>query len=228
MGEESLDQAFMRARELDASLGEQLRVFADAARQRQPHFAEAVDRLVERLRRYGAGESAPPPGEPMPPFVLPDDTGHLVSLDQLLRNGPVAVTFHRGHWCPYCRININALAQAHGEIAREGGQIVAIMPDRQKFVAELRSQSNVPFPILTDMDNGYALSLNLTIWVGAEMQTLMEQRQDLPTFQGNGSWMLPVPATFVIGRDGLIRARFIDPDYRKPMAIADMLAALRS
>jgi len=227
-GGESLDQAFMRARELDASLGEQLRAFADAARQRQPHFAEAVDRLVERLRRYGAGESAPRPGEPMPPFVLPDDTGHLVSLEQLLDQGPIAVTFHRGHWCPYCRININALAQVHGEIAREGGQIVAIMPDRQKFVAELRSQSNVPFPILTDMDNGYALSLNLTIWVGAEMQKLMEPRRDLPTFQGNGTWMLPIPATFVVGRDGVIRARFTDPDYRKPMAIADMLAALRS
>jgi peroxiredoxin len=140
----------------------------------------------------------------------------------------VAVTFHRGHWCPYCRININALARAHGEIAAEGGQIVAIMPDRQKFVAELKSQSNVPFPILTDMDNGYALSLNLTIWVGAEMQRMMEGRQDLPTFQGNNSWMLPIPATFVVGRDGLIRARFIDPDYRKPMTIADMLTALRS
>jgi peroxiredoxin len=228
MGGEGLDQAFTRARELDASLGEQLRVFADAARQRQPHFAEAVDRLVERLRRYGAGESAPRPGEPMPTFILPDDTGRLVSLEQLLDQGPIAVTFHRGHWCPYCRININALAQAHGEIAREGGQIVAIMPDRQKFVAELRSQSNVPFPILTDMDNGYALSLNLTIWVGAEMQKLMEPRRDLPTFQGNSTWMLPIPATFVVGRDGLIRARFIDPDYRKPMAIADMLAALRS
>jgi peroxiredoxin len=228
MGGEGLDQAFTRARELDASLGEQLRVFADAARQRQPHFAEAVDRLVERLRRYGAGESAPRPGEPMPPFILPDDAGHLVSLEQLLDQGPIAVTFHRGHWCPYCRININALAQMHGEIAREGGQIVAIMPDRQKFVAELRSQSNVPFPILTDMDNGYALSLNLTIWVGAEMQKLMEPRRDLPTFQGNSTWMLPIPATFVVGRDAVIRARFIDPDYRKPVAIADMLAALRS
>jgi peroxiredoxin len=228
MGGEGLDQAFTRARELDASLGEQLRVFADAARQRQPHFAEAVDRLVERLRRYGAGESAPRPGEPMPTFILPDDTGRLVSLEQLLDQGPIAVTFHRGHWCPYCRININALAQAHGEIAREGGQIVAIMPDRQKFVAELRSQSNVPFPILTDMDNGYALSLNLTIWVGAEMQKLMEPRRDLPTFQGNSTWMLPIPATFVVGRDAVIKARFIDPDYRKPVAIADMLAALRS
>jgi peroxiredoxin len=144
-----------------------------------------------------------------------------------LTQGPVAVTFHRGHWCPYCRININALAQAHHEIAAEGGQIVAIMPDRQKFVADLKAQSKVRFPILTDMDNGYALSLNLAVWVGAEMQKMMEGRQDLPTFQGNSSWMLPIPATFVVGRDGRIRARFMDPDYRKPMAIADMLTALR-
>ena len=85
----------------------------------------------------------------------------MVSLKELLDRGPAAVTFHRGHWCPYCRININALVQAHKEIVCRRGQIFAIMPDRQKFVAELKTQSNVPFPILTDMDNGYALSL---IW----------------------------------------------------------------
>jgi peroxiredoxin len=56
----------------------------------------------------------------------------------------------------------------------------------------------------------------------------MQGRRDLPSFQGNSSWMMPVPATFVVGRDGTIKARFIDPDYRKPVAIADMLAALRS
>ena len=225
---EDFDEAFKRARDMDASLDEQLRAFAEAARQRRPDFAEAVDRLIERLRRYGAGDAAPQAGEPIPPFVLPDRHGTHGQSRPAVDQGPVAVTFHRGHWCPYCRININALAQAHKDIAAEGGQIVAIMPDRQKFVAEFRSQSNVPFPILTDMDNGYALSLNLTIWVGAEMQKMMEGRQDLPTFQGNSSWMLPIPATFVVGRDGYIKARFMDPDYRKPMAIADMLAALRS
>ena len=163
----------------------------------------------------------------MPSFLLPNQDGELVSLEQLLGQGPLVIAFHRCHWCPYCRININALAQAHSEIAGQGGQIVGIMPDRQKFVAELRSQSNVRFPILTDIDNGYALSLNLTVWVGAEMQKMMQEHQDLPTFQGNSSWMLPIPATFVVGRDGRIRARFMDPDYRKPMAIVDMLAALR-
>ena len=227
-GMETLDDAFRRVRDLDVSLSEQLRSFAENTRQGRPEFAAAVDRLIDRLRRYGAGDSAPKPGEPMPGFVLPDENGDRVSLDDLLDEGPVAITFHRGHWCPYCRININALAQAQKELAKGEGRIIGIMPDLQKFVAELKKQSNVPFPILSDMDNGYALSLNLTVWVGAELQRMLEDRVNMPAFQGNSSWMLPIPATFVVGRDGLIRARFIDPDYRKRMTITEMLAAMRS
>ena len=225
---QALDDAFRRIRDLDVSLSEQLRSFAENTRQERPEFAAAVDRLINRLRQYRAGESAPKPGEPMPSFVLPDENGDRVSLDDLLDEGPVAITFHRGHWCPYCRININALAQAQKELAEGEGQIIGIMPDLQKFVAELKSQSNVPFPILSDMDNGYALSLNLTVWVGAELQKMLQERVNIPSFQGNSSWMLPIPATFVVGRDGLIRARFIDPDYRKRMTISDLLAAMRS
>jgi peroxiredoxin len=224
---EELEQAFQRIGGMDASLDEQLRAFSDAARQQQPQFADAVDRLVGRLRDNGAGGSAPQPGEPMPPFHLPDENGHIVSLEQLLAKGPLAVTFHRGHWCPYCRININALARAQESVASDGGQIVAIMPDRQQFVSELKSAAKVPFPILTDMDNGYALSLNLAIWIGAEMQKMLAGRRDLPSFQGNDSWMLPIPATFVVGTDGRIKARFVDPDFRKRMAIDDLLAALK-
>ena len=227
-GTETLDDAFRRVRGLDVSLSEQLRSFAENTRQERPEFAAAVDRLIDRLRQYGAGDSAPKPGEPMPGFVLPDENGDRVSLDDLLDEGAVAITFHRGHWCPYCRININALAQAQKELAKGEGQIIGIMPDLQKFVAELKKQSNVPFPILSDMDNGYALSLNLTIWVGAELQRMLQDRMNMPAFQGNSSWMLPIPATFVVGRDGLIRARFIDPDYRKRMTITEMLAAMRS
>jgi peroxiredoxin len=224
---EELEQAFQHIGGMDASLDEQLRAFSDAARQQQPQFADAVDRLVGRLRQNGAGTSAPQPGEPMPPFHLPDENGHIVSLEQLLAKGPLAVTFHRGHWCPYCRININALARAQESVASDGGQIVAIMPDRQQFVSELKSAAKVPFPILTDMDNGYALSLNLAIWIGAEMQKMLAGRRDLPSFQGNDSWMLPIPATFVVGTDGRIKARFVDPDFRKRMAIDDLLAALK-
>ena len=223
---DALDKAFRRVHDLDLSLQEQLRTLAETLRRECPEFAAAVDRLVTRLRRYGAGEAAPKIGDSMPSFVLPDESARKVSLEKLLDRGPVAVIFHRGHWCPYCRININALVEAHKALPA-GAEIVAIMPDRQKFAAELKSQSKVPFPILADMNNGYALSLNLTIWLGAEMQEMMQRRLDLPDFQGNDSWMLPIPATFVVGRDGLIRARFIDPDYRNRMMISDMLAAMR-
>src|ERR1700756_2114528 len=155
----ALEEAFIECREMDASLAERLQAFADAVRRLGPNFQDAVDRLVTRLKEHDVGENAPKPGDKMPPFILPDENGQLVSLDKLLEGGPVAVTFHRGHWCPYCRINTHALAEAQEEIAAEGGQVAAIMPDREHFAAELKAESEVPFPVLTDFDNGYALSL---------------------------------------------------------------------
>ena len=226
---ETLEETFERCRDMDASLSDRLDCLANAVRTLSPPFADAVDRLVTRLQQSGVGESAPQVGEPMPPFHLPDEAGRIVSLDQLLTKGPVAVTFHRGHWCPYCRLNTRALAQAQKEIESEGSHIVAIMPDRQQFAEKFKAESQALFPILTDIDNGYALSLNLVIWVGTEMQRMISSAgRDIPDYQGNASWMLPIPATFVVGRDGRIKARFVDPDYRKRMAIQDMLAALRS
>jgi peroxiredoxin len=225
---EALEDAFRRARDLDASLNDRLTVIADAVRDLSPPFAEAVDRLVTRLQQSGAGSTAPKTGDPMPPFLLPDETGHLVGLEELLRKGPVAVTFHRGHWCPYCRLNTLALAEVQTEAEADGGQIVAIMPDRQKFATVLKSEANAPFPILTDIDNGYALSLNLAIWVGREMEQMIAGAGwDIPAYQGNASWILPIPATFVVGTDGVVKARYVDPDYRKRMEIDDLLGALR-
>ena len=87
------------------------------------------------------------------------------------------------------------------------------------------ARSTSPFPVLTDLDNGYALSLNLAIWLGAEIQRLLSN-QNLARFHGNDGWVLPIPATFVVGRDGLVKARFVDPDFRRRMEIDDLLAAL--
>ena len=226
---EALEEAFRHCRDMEASLAERLDSFAQAVRTLSPPFADGVDRLVTRLQQSGAGQNAPHVGERMPPFHLPDETGRVISLDKLLSNGPVAVTFHRGHWCPYCRLNTKALAQAQTEIEGEGCQIVAIMPDRQQFAEKFKSESKARFPILTDMDNGYALSLNLVIWIGAEMERMISAAgRDIPSYQGNRSWMLPIPATFVVGTDGKVKARFVDPDYRKRMAIEHMIEALRN
>jgi peroxiredoxin len=188
-----------------------------------------VERLVERLKNAGAGLNAPRVGEPMPTFLLPDDAAHLVSLEELLANGPVAIVFHRGHWCPYCRINAHGLAQINDEAAAAGRQIVAITPERQQFAVQHKRDAAARFRMLTDFANGYAISLNLAIWLGEEMkQYLTDRGRNLETFHGIDSWFVPIPATFVVGTDGLIKARFIDPDYRKRMDLDELLAALKA
>jgi peroxiredoxin len=106
--------------------------------------------------------------------------------------------------------------------------MVAIVPDIEKFAVEMREDSHVNFPLLSDIDNGYAMSLNLAIWVGTEMEEYMSKiGRDLSQYQGNDSWMLPIPATFVVGSDGRVKARFVDPDYRKRIAVEELIYALR-
>jgi peroxiredoxin len=224
---ERLRQAFLQCRDMEGTLGERLQAYASAGRDFFPAYSEAVDRLVVRLHANGGGESAPRPGEAMPPFLLPDETGRLISLSSLTSKGPAVVMFYRGHWCPYCRLNMSAVIQARHEIAAFGGQIVAVMPETQKYAEQFKSESGAPFPVLTDLDNGYALSLNLAIWLGTEIQQVLSYL-DLSDFHGNDGWVLPIPATFVVGRDGLVKARFVDPDFRKRMEIDDLIAALRS
>jgi peroxiredoxin len=222
---EQLRLAFQRCRDMDGTLNEQLRAYADASRAVFPAYGEAVDRLVARLGGNGGGETAPRPGDAMPPFMLPDEGGHLVTLPALLERGPLAVMFFRGHWCPYCRLNVRAVVQALDRIKAMGAQVVAVMPETQEYTRQLKAESGAPFPILTDLDNGYALSLNLAIWLGSEIQGLLSYL-DLSDFHGNDGWVLPIPATFVIGRDGLVRARFVDPDFRKRMEIDDLIKAV--
>ena len=226
---QTVEEVVRKCRDMEGSLNDKLQLVADTVRANSPPFAEAVDRVVARLAKSGAGANAPAVGDPMPPFLLPDDTGRLVSLEELIESGPVALVFNRGHWCPYCRTNTAALAQVYGQVSAEGGQIVGITPDRQKYTAMLKSAVDAPFPILTDMDNAYAMSLNLVIWVGAEMQEFQERAGvDLRASQGNDAWLIPIPATFVVGSDGVVKARYVDPDYRKRMAMEDLVQAIRN
>ena len=224
-----LEDAFVRCRNLEVPLADRLQAFANEVRALGPHFQTAIDALVNRLAQSNAGATAPKVGEPMPAFLLSDEQGRLVRLEDFLREGPVALAFNRGHWCPYCRINIDALARAEEEVGAEHRHIVAIVPDRQKFAMWLKSDAKAPFPILTDMDNGYAMTLGLAIYVGDELKQMMvSSGWDPAVSQGTDNWMLPIPATFIVGTDGIVRGRFVDPDYRTRMAIEDMVAALRS
>jgi len=226
---EILQEKTDACRLMDAPLSTRLKSVADEVRRLSPEFADVVDRMVARLAANGVGLAAPQPGEPMPDFMLPDGDGRLVSLSGLLEDGSVVVSFNRGHWCPYCQLNVDALAKAVPEIKVLGAQVVAISPETRRYANELKDYAKAPFPILTDMDGGYALEANLLFWVGEEKRDAMKAGGfDIEPYQGNQTWMLPIPATFIVGKDGVVKSRFIDPDYRHRMEIDDLLAALRA
>ena len=217
---DQVEEIFLRCRNLDVPLADRLQAFANEIARLGPHFQATVDAFVARLAESHAGATAPKAGEPMPGFLLPDEQGRLVRLEVLLSEGPVALAFNRGHWCPYCRINVNALARAEEEIAGEHRHIAAIVPDRQRFAAWLKSDAKAPFQVLSDMDNGYATTLGLSIYVGDELKRMMVSSGWDPSMsQGTDNWMLPIPATFIVGTDGIVCARFVDPDYRVRMSI---------
>jgi peroxiredoxin len=195
---------------------------------RGPELAAAYDALVKHLTALDAGEVGPKIGERMPLFLLPDENGHLVSSEVLLESGPVVISFNRGHWCPYCKIVLRALA-AHFDRMRElGANVVAIMPDTARFTADYRHDNDLPFPVLSDIDLGYSLSLGLICWVGPEVERLYrEAGVALDTYQGNEGYFLPVAATFIVGQDGIIQARQVNLEFRERMEPETIVAALR-
>jgi peroxiredoxin len=219
--------AFEKARTSEAPLGERLRIVADVVASQFPEFTEIVEAFVGRLDRAKAGESAPAIGEPMPPFILPDQDGRLIKLEELLDQGPVVVAFHRGHWCPYCQLNMTALAEV--EKRTRPAQIVAVSPETQQYTRLLKEETGAEFPFLTDVGASYALSLNLAIWIDQKFsRAIAESGCDVPLYNGTHSWILPIPAVFVVRRDGIIAARHIDPDYRQRMEIDWLLSSVEN
>lgn len=223
----NLRTAFLAARDADAPLNVRLAMYTRALEENLPAYAQNVDELIARLTAAGAGGAAPNAGDPMPDFLLPDTHGRLVSLSELLRDGPAAIVFLRGHWCPYCRLAANALARVHEQVRPSARHVAVLTPERQVFAQQILEEAGGTYPVLTDIGNGYALSLNLAIWLGEDIRNvLMGFGRDLGVYQSDPGWFVPIPATFIVGSDGLITARFVDPDYRRRMDGEALVAAL--
>lgn len=219
-----LDEIFREICTMEAPLATRLSAYSEAVRAQRAAYAAAYDDLVGRLKSGQAGVAAPMPGEEMPPFVLPDVSGRLIALDDLVRDGPLVISFNRGHWCKFCRIELSAFRQALNAFSKSGARVVSIMPETRSFIREAFDECEGAISVLSDIDNSYALSLNLVIWLGDDVaQIYRENGLDLERFQGIGAWFVPIPATYVVGPDRRIVARHVDPDFRTRMEISDVL-----
>ena len=169
-------------------------------------------------------------GEHAPLFSLPDADGVIVTLSDRLAAGPVVLTFYRGAWCPYCNIALRMLQQNLLSIRSLGASLVAISPQQPDEALTMREKHELEFDVLSDSDQAVAAAYRVRFRVPPEIEDvhLNVFKKDISTFNGDGSWNLPVPATFVIDREGIVRARHVEADYTQRMEPTDVLEALRS
>jgi len=216
-----------RAMSKRPTLGEKLA----ARRVKDPVWKARYDGLVRHLKETGVGRAALQAGDVCPDFMLANAEGELVSSAELLKQGPLVLSFYRGKWCPYCRIELDALKDATSDIAAAGGLLVAVTAEDKGGALTAKRDRKLDFEILCDLENGLSLAFGLLFRVPHDFRdNYREVGVDFPVIYGNESWFLPVPATYVIERNGVIRHAYINPDFRErlePSEIVDVLTTLK-
>ena len=200
--------------------------FARTAPAGRPALYEAK---IEELRASFALERAIRTGDRAPDFTLPDSRGRSVSLGALLGSGPAVVTFYRGGWCPYCNIQLRAYQAILPDMTALGARLVAISPQLPDGSLSTAEANHLTFDVLSDVGNNVARDFGL-IWSLPEAlrAALRSNDKALPGINGDDSWELPVPATYVVARDGRIALAAIDVDYRNRLEPDAILTTLRS
>jgi peroxiredoxin len=193
--------------------------------------ASLVERFGEQQARL-AGMTFPNAltvGDRAPQFALPNASGRLVDLAELLAAGPVVLTFYRGAWCPYCNTQLRGLQQALPEIESLGAALVAVSPQVPDGSLELIDEHELTFEVLSDAKSRIASNYGIVFALAAaDRELFLEVGNDLATTNDDESWVLPAPATFVIAGSGTIRYVRVDPDYTNRVEPAELIDALRT
>lgn len=211
------------------SLKEQTDAKIEMGRQANPDFMKSVDDIIAQAKVFQEGGDALDLGLKAPNFTLPDSVGKSVSLDDLLEKGPVVVTFYRGNWCPYCNLQLKALQNRLKEIHGLGAQLIAISPQVPDGSMTKDEIADMDFLVLSDQDAQVASQYGIAWKVPEYLLEHMRvgRKLDLETLNNGNGDILPIPATFVIGRDGTVAWRYVDVDYRTRSEPEDIIEALR-
>ncbi|SDC85389.1 Peroxiredoxin [Cupriavidus sp. YR651] len=216
------------------SLQDKLDAFkADFRAGKAPYFAPpeihpVMQRATEALIASGQAARALAAGDRAPTFALADASGQLVASEVLLTQGPLVISFYRGVWCPYCNIELQALQEVLGPIRELGANLVAISPQNAVNSRKAVRVNQLEFPILSDTRNSVAAAFGLRFALPPELIDLYKGLgNNLPAFNGDESWTLPMPARYVIGQDGTILYAEVNPDYTFRPDPTELLPVLR-
>jgi len=202
------------------------------AKHAPPEVLAGLAAEIKKLAESGISHGALRVGVEAPDFTLPDAHGKPVTLSALLARGPAVVTFYRGGWCPFCDLQLRAYQGALGAIRELGAELVAISPQTPDYALSDVEKKQLTFPVLTDQGNRVAREFKLVFGLSDALRQLQTHFGSvLPKFNGDDSWELPMPGTFVLDRQGVVKFASVDPNWMvrvEPSAILEALRAARS
>jgi peroxiredoxin len=210
------------------SLQQQLAEYLAGWRERVPLERQAIiERHIEQLRGVIA-RTMLKVGARAPAFALPSATGAMVDLGTLLKNGPVVVTFYRGGWCPYCNLELKAFQDVLPEIKAAAAALVAISPEKPDDTLSTAEKNALAFDVLSDVGQKVGRAFGIVYDFTDELRGAYQGLgRDIPALNGTpGEWALPVPATYIVDRDGTIIYAHANVDYRDRGDPRDVLAVL--
>jgi peroxiredoxin len=189
---------------------------------------QTMHRATTELKASGLAARAKKKGDKAPTFALKDPDGNLVSSQVLLAKGPLIASFYRGVWCPYCNMELQALQEALPDFKRFGASLVAISPQTAPNSRKSTRENMLTFPILSDTKGEVGAAFGLKFKLPDYLVDLYKSlKNELPAFNDDPEWTLPMPARYVIGQDGTILYSEVNPDYTRRPEPQDMLQVLR-
>ncbi len=181
---------------------------------------------IKQVAESGVLDTAKVVGDRAPDFTLRDLEGRDVMLSELLKGGPVVLTWYRGGWCPYCNITLRSYQQHLDEFRARGGQLVALSPEVYSHAVTTAKEQDLGFAVLHDEGSKVAEQYGIAFTLPAEVAEAYEKGFGLSDYNGDTSARLPLAATYVIDQGGVIRWAFVSADYRQRAEPADIIGAL--
>ncbi|GAA69071.1 MULTISPECIES: peroxiredoxin-like family protein [Pseudoalteromonas] len=168
-------------------------------------------------------------GQKVENFSLANHNGENIELADLLKKGPVIISFYRGGWCPYCNLELKALNDYLPQFKTQNAQLVAISPQLPDETLSTAQKNDLEFDVLSDVSNKVAEQFGLLFTLDERIQALYTQFGiDFEHYYGDKSFKLPLPATYVINQEGVITYAFLNEDYTLRAEPTDIMAALES
>jgi len=189
---------------------------------------ETMARTTSELKGSGIENKALRAGDRIPDFSLPNQYGEIRRLADYLAESPVVLNIYRGGWCPYCNFEMKALADALPEIKATGARLIGMSPESPEHAQDTAAQNNIGIEILSDAGNVVSENMGLVFSLAEELRPIYHGAGlDIPAHNGDDTFLLPVPATYIIGMDGIIKFDFINADYTHRLEPQDIVAILK-